>query len=60
MLVPGESYFVIDDRLIEIFPFGRPGGNSMMGLSEDCLYLNIFTKNLIKRNNYDQVGTKKK
>ena len=37
----------------------RAGGNSMMGgMTEDCLYLNVFTKNLIKRNNYeyDQVS----
>ena len=27
----------------------------MMGRTEDCLYLNIFTKNLVKRNNYEQV-----
>ena len=25
-------------------------------MNEDCLYLNIFTKNLIKRNNYDPVS----
>ena len=27
-------------------------------MTEDCLYLNIYTKNLIKRNSYDyEVGT---
>ena len=31
----------------------RPGDNSMMGMTEDCLYLNVYTKNLIKRNNYE-------
>ena len=29
------------------------GGASMRMMTEDCLYLNIYTKNLIKRNNYD-------
>ena len=31
----------------------------MRMMTEDCLYLNIYTKNLIKRNNYDyEVDTK--
>ena len=29
------------------------GGSHMRMMTEDCLYLNIYTKNLIKRNNYD-------
>ena len=40
----------------------RPGcaraGGSSVGMAEDCLYLNVFTKNLVKtnqRSNYDQV-----
>ena len=36
-----------------------PRGGAMRMMTEDCLYLNIYTKNLIKRNNYDyEVGTK--
>ena len=27
----------------------------MMGVEENCLYLNVFTKNIKKRNNYEQV-----
>ena len=34
----------------------RAGSSSMHMMNEDCLYLNIFTKNLIKRNNYDPVS----
>ena len=36
----------------------RTGAASMHMMTEDCLYLNIYTKNLIKRNSYDyEVGT---
>ena len=35
-------------------PCPRAGTTSMMGLEENCLYLNVFTKNINTRNN--QVG----
>ena len=37
-------------------PCPRAGTTSMMGLEENCLYLNIFTKNINTRTNQVSVG----
>lgn len=37
-------------------PCPRTGTTSIMGVDENCLFLNVFTKNIKKRNNYEQVG----
>ena len=37
-------------------PCPRAATTSMMGVDENCLFLNVFTKNIKKRNNYEQVS----
>ena len=36
-------------------PCPRAATTSIMGVDENCLFLNVFTKNIKKRNNYEQV-----